>query len=166
MKQLLIILMAGLVFSTGICLTGEVTADKLDFTYMTVSDADDSLTNADTGYITKQLTAGRYDMLFEITVTKVSGTVAGNIILQGSNDNSTWFNLASTNQTDGFDAGITNFVEDTATLTNATNTYRWLIGGSTAWRFAYYRARVITTGTSVVALDATRPVIWMRERKS
>lgn len=141
-----------------------VQAQELKSYTMAVSDADDSLTNADTGYATISFSAGRYDMMFEITVTKVSGTVAGTIEIQGSNDNSTWQTLASDNEGEGFDAGITYFQGDTATLTNATATYKWLITGGTGWRHRYYRARVITTGTSVVGIEVTAPKVWARLR--
>lgn len=139
-------------------------AQELQSYTMAVTAADDTLTNADTGYATVSFSAGRYDMMFEITVTKVSGTVVGTIEIQGSNDNSTWQTLASDNEGEGFDAGITYFQNDTATLTDGSATYRWLITGGTGWRHRYYRARVITTGTSVVGIKVTAPKVWARLR--
>lgn len=100
-------------------------------------------TNADTSYHTIDLagqTKNYEKLLFVIAGTKTSGTVAGNVTLWGSVDNSRWFAVY----------GGTNAVPDTSittqALSDADNNIVFQVDG-TRWR--YYRVRVITSGTQV-----------------
>lgn len=111
---------------------------------MSVSAAEDTLTNTDTAYLTTSVT-GSYDLQFKLTVTKISGTVGGAVILQGSNDNSTWFSLNS-----GDNGAADTQYQDTATVTNGTASYWWNLPKVNA-TYQYYRLRHISSGTQVSA---------------
>lgn len=63
----------------------------------------------------------------ELPVTKISGTIAGSVKWQGSNDNTKWFTI----QTD--------------TLTDATNVYGY---SEAPKKWLYYKALITQTGTS------------------
>lgn len=100
-------------------------------------------TNADTSYhsITLSGQTFNYDKI-TITVagTKTSGTVAGNVIIQGSNDNSRWFTLYGRTNALPLDTTYTQ------ALTDADNNLVWHFS-NTYWK--YMRVRVITSGTQV-----------------
>lgn len=109
-------------------------AKKADGTVVTR----DTVTNTDTTYLTATIT-GSYDLIFKTTVTKISGTVGGSMLLQGSVDNSIWFTLA--NSTSNIASGQ---MSDTATVTNATASYHWRLDNH---KWQYYRVRYISSGT-------------------
>lgn len=97
----------------------------------------DTLAAADTSYL-GYTSQSRVDMVFHITNTKVSGTVAGNIILQASEDNVTWHQIACDT------AQVTGTTGLTGALTDATTLFDMLVHTSP---LVYYRARVIQTGS-------------------
>lgn len=92
--------------------------------------ATDTNTNATTTYVTFASIKSKVKS-FQATVTKISGTVAGTVLLQGTIDGSAWVDLNT----------------DTLTLANqATNTKVWTI---TSTSYNSYRAKFTTTGTQV-----------------
>lgn len=99
----------------------------------------DTITNATPeGPYVKVLGAQRTHVTINFQVTKISGTVAGTMALQGSNNptyDATTF------------ATIKNFgIDSLVTATNATNTYNFadVIGG-----FSYYR--ILWTGSGTMS---------------
>jgi hypothetical protein len=58
-----------------------------------MSGSGDTLTNTGTVNLALRVTAGYQTATFQIVNTKVSGTVAGSSIFQGSNDGVNWVNL-------------------------------------------------------------------------
>ena len=94
----------------------------------------------DTGYLQWTL-QGTYNFLFDLAVTKISGTVAGTAILQGSIDSKTWHTLT----------GIATYCADcsgaSATVTNATAHYQWYLSRD-ATNYPYYQVRYISSDTS------------------
>ncbi len=105
----------------------------------------DTVVNTDTTYLT--FTAGAaYNMHFVATVTKITGTVAGAICLQGSDvggtTNSNWDSL--TNVVSGIT--VSNY-NDYATVSNGTASYDWFVNGLTTYKYRYYRLRYISSGT-------------------
>lgn len=100
-------------------------------------------TNADTSYHSITLTGNTNnfnELNFSIKGTKTSGTVAGAVTLWGSVDNSRWFAVygAST-------AAMADTVT-TQSLTDASVDLQFIVNKT---RYAYYRVRVITSGTQV-----------------
>ncbi|MCZ2222999.1 MAG: hypothetical protein LC122_05150 [Chitinophagales bacterium] len=91
MKKLF--LMAAL--SLAVC--SMVNAQKLG--YSTIIQSKDTATNADTVVI-NLFDAGSHLKSVQITVIKVSGTVAGKVYLQGSNNNVNWITLDSLTNSD------------------------------------------------------------------
>jgi len=120
-------------------------------TYVTpagVTKAHDTLVNADTGYVVFPSFSNVYDMAFNVTVTPLTGTAAGTVVLQGS-DNSTfttpWAITGNVTQ-------CASCTGASGTVTTATTTYKWIVPSSP---FQYYRVRVITTGTSTATYSST-----------
>ena len=94
----------------------------------------DTTTNADTNYVTIK-SVGSHVKAIQATVTKVSGTVAGTVILQGTVDGIAWVNVNT----------------DTLTLTDqATNTKVWTISSTI---YNSYRVQYKTSGTQVSYLN-------------
>lgn len=107
----------------------------------TAGAAKSSLTNADTAYF--NLAGENTIVSTQATVTKTSGTVAGDIILQGSDDNSNW------------DAITTQTLSDQATNYKVFSPHN-SVG---KLQYAYYRIRVRTSGTcaaTIAAVDVRR----------
>jgi hypothetical protein len=100
-------------------------------------------TNADTSYHTIALTGNTNnfnDLNFTIKGTKTSGTVAGAVTLWGSSGNGRWYPVYGAS---------TSAMADTVTtqsLTDASVDLQFLVYKT---RYAYYRVRVITSGTQV-----------------
>jgi hypothetical protein len=94
-----------------------------------------TLTNADTAYATSAVVGAFYESFaITATVTKSSGTIAGNIVLQGTVDGSTWVSLATAD-----------------TLADATASYKF---SDVPAKYYRYRVRAISTGTSVSVLSS------------
>lgn len=89
--------------------------------------AGDTLTNTDTLYKVIKATAGYSALGIQPVVTKISGTVAGNVILQSSLDGVNYVNT------------------DTLALTDAATNTKLFSKVTTP--FVYYRLRFITSGT-------------------
>jgi hypothetical protein len=102
--------------------------------------AADTLTNADTGTIGHAVNYA-YDLSFNYTVTRLSGTLAGNVSLYGTNDslNGPWVLIkADTSQ-------CPSCALSTGTFTNAaSNRFVYRVPRSP---FTYYRLQTITSGT-------------------
>jgi len=98
----------------------------------------DTLTNADTVNIAlPTATGGYYAVAIQGTVSKVSGTVSGTAIIQGSLDGSNWQNIGT----------------DTLTFTDQTTNFKiWALTPSV---YQYHRVRFISAGT-VVAVPKVR----------
>jgi len=94
----------------------------------------DTTTNADTNYVTIKSVGSNLKSI-QATVTKVSGTVGGTVILQGTVDGIGWVNVNT----------------DTLTLSDqATNSKVWLI---TSTSYNSYRVQYKTSGTQVSYLN-------------
>lgn len=105
-------------------------------------------TNGDTSYhsITLTGTNNNFDKLhFVLKGTKLTGTISGGTAtLWGSMDNSRWFAVYA--QTNASTADTTT----SHTLTDGDTNFDWIVT-NTVW--AYYRVRVITTGTQTSGYD-------------
>lgn len=110
---------------------------------LAVVPAEDTLTNTDTAHLVSKTVSLYSDLEFKLTVTKISGTVAGEALLQGWNG-SQWVTLAS----DVGAAIASQYVEDTATITNATASYYWKLPAAKA-TYSKYQIRDISSGTNV-----------------
>ncbi len=78
----------------------------------------------------------------EVAVTKISGTVAGTITLQGSMNGTSWKALNTPNTVTAL---------ATHTATDASATYHWIITGSP---FPYYRVSWTGSGTMSASFTA------------
>jgi ABC-type maltose transport system permease subunit len=98
----------------------------------------DTLSNTDTAFISlPTATGGYYAVGIQAVVSKVSGTVAGTAIIQGSLDGTNYVDIGT----------------DTLTFTNvATNTKVWAITPSV---YQYHRVKFLSSGT-VVAVPKVR----------
>ncbi len=107
-----------------------------------VPKATDSLVNVDTGTIGHRVSYA-YDLSFNYTVTRLSGTLAGSVTLHGTNDsvNGPWLHVkADTSQ-------CKTCTVTTGTFTNAaTNKFTFRVPRSP---FTYYRLEAITSGTVI-----------------
>ena len=106
----------------------------------------DTITNAETGSIGHRVTYA-YDLSFNYTITRLSGTLAGSSVLKGTNDTT----LGPWHTVKGDTTQCSTCVVSTATLTNAaTNTFTWRVKSSP---FVYYRIQTTTTGTVTATHD-------------
>lgn len=96
----------------------------------------DTTLNADTSYLFAQLTPG-YMLALQWTNTKVSGTVAGSVVVQGSDDATNWYTLTT-------DKTQSPYLTDTVTAINGNTTAMFVVKQCL---FGYVRVRIITTGT-------------------
>ena len=83
-----------------------------------------------------------YDMLVDLGITKISGTVAGSAILQGSIDGSTWYAIT------GNTTYCAACIGASATITNTAGTkhYQWFVPHS-ATGFNQYQLIGVPSGT-------------------
>jgi hypothetical protein len=109
----------------------------------------DTLTNVDTGYV-QWTVNNRWDMLFDFYVTKISGTVAGTSLLQGSIDNATWNTLT------GNTTALAGGQGASCTVTNTTGTkhYQWFLPAGSVI-YPYYQIQTITSGTMTASYGGT-----------
>jgi hypothetical protein len=98
--------------------------------------AKSSMTSPDTAYF--NLSGENTTVSAQATVTKTSGTVAGDIILQGSDDNTNWDAIT------------------TQALSDQTTNYKVFSPHNSVGKlqYAYYRIRVRTSGTCAVTIAA------------
>lgn len=103
----------------------------------------DTITNAGTVLVKTNRIAGDFQSVsFQVLCTKVSGTLAGTLVLQGSNDGVNFANIP----TEGTQTGLT-----TATVADATATYIWWLKASP---FLYYQVKWSGGTTMVGYIDA------------
>lgn len=100
--------------------------------------ATDTVTNSGTAYVSKAFKGGARVFGIQVAVTKVSGTVAGDIVLSGSLDGTNYHNL------------------DTLAATNTTGTkyYAPFIISGNAAPYTNYKVTHTGTGTMVSILSA------------
>lgn len=143
MKKIIIILIAA--FSVIDATAQDVqtivlTAYKGNFTKYTGA-AGDTTVNTDTSYLYTVSPVNQFgDLIWKVTNTKVSGTVAGTIVFQCSSDGtaSGVWNTMKTDKT------LCPFLTDTVTATDGNTAFNYLMP---AHPLLYYRARIITSGT-------------------
>lgn len=109
----------------------------------------DTLTNVDTGYV-RWTYSNNYNLLFDFTVTKISGTVAGTSLLQGSTDGTNW------NTITGATAYCAGCIGASATVTNTAGTkhYQWVVPANSV-PYKYWQVQTITSGTMTASYNGT-----------
>lgn len=94
----------------------------------------------DSGYSQVQMNS-RLATMFDFSVTRLTGTLAGAAVLQGSIDNATWYTLT------GNTATCASCIGASATLSGTGTThYTWMLAPDDQ-TFPYYQVRAITSGT-------------------
>lgn len=102
----------------------------------------DTITNTGTAYLYAKVN-GYYGVSIQITVTKISGTVAGTTVLQGSLDGTNWNTITT---------------EDTLTHTNVSSQgYLWTFVNSP---YLYYR--VYSTGSGTMSALITAKIMYRK----
>lgn len=94
----------------------------------------DTVTNATAEGPVLQVLSYQSTVSIVVVVTKISGTVGGNIEWQGSND------------------GVNYATIDTTAVADATKNYQW---SASPKKFLYYKANVAGTGTMSASYKAT-----------
>ncbi len=112
---------------------------------MTVSAAEDTMTNTATSYLYSPIVSETRDLFFRLVITKVSGTVGGTATLEGYNG-FTWVTVA----TDSLTATAGQYSAASATLADATATYYFMLPAPKAVYYKY-RLKVATDQTGVCA---------------
>ena len=122
----------GLLVCFALCLTQNASAQ----TVVTMGGSAGSVVNTATAYNTLEVKQGYATVAIQTVITKVSGTVAGTVTLQGSIDGT------------NYETVDTNYVSTytvTYTPTNvATNSKVWLMNRNP---YQYYRIKYVGTGT-------------------
>ncbi len=109
----------------------------------TTGNASDTVSNTGTETLTKMVNGTFTETTIQVVVTKISGTVAGNCILQGSIDGVNYVNLNHLGQP---------AANDTCTNTDVTtNSFIWTLGTS---KYLYYRVKVTGSGTMSARITA------------
>lgn len=97
------------------------------------SGSDDTVTDAATTYFTSRI-YGNGTVALQLNIKKVSGTVGGYAVVQGSIDGnyapSTWVNIST----------------DSLTLTDGDNAKIWVLPAD----YLHYRIKLVTSGTQVL----------------
>ena len=133
----------------AMCFVGSVFGQATQSPFTVSSLAKDTLTNADTAYLYSSGISASYDIMAMLTQTKISGTVGGTAILQGSFSSGPAGYWATVRSDVG--SAISGVYQDSvATVTNGTASYYWILPKAKAV-YPYYRIRVITSGTQVSA---------------
>ncbi len=112
----------------------------------------DTLTNTDTGYVQFQ-NFNNCDRLFDFSVTKISGTVGGTALLQGSLDNVHWLTITG-NTT--YYAGAKGA---SATIADASAHYFWYVPQDQAVT-PYYQIQYISTGTMTATYTSSVNTVY------
>lgn len=109
-----------------------------------VGNTSDTNTNAETVTLTKAITGSFAVISVQAVVTKLSGTAAGNIVLQGTVNGTNYVNLTDLCQPSA---------NDTFTLTNVTTqSCMWTITPS---KYIGYRLAFTTSGTVSAKVQGT-----------
>jgi|GEM_PF-5614645 len=144
MKKLLSVLLIAATVLTSFAATAQSTYTLRPQNAGLVFVAADTTHNADTSYLFTQLTPG-YTTALQWTNTKVSGTVAGSVTVQGSYDDVAWYTLTT-------DKSQAPYLTDTVSATNGNTTGLFVLQHC---HFGYLRVRIITTGTQQSTLSGT-----------
>lgn len=99
----------------------------------------DTVTNTGTAYLQARIAGHKNTLGFHVVVTAISGTVAGTITLQGSNDGVNFVALTDTTSVPSIPA---------KTVANASASYAFWLQGSP---FLYYRVSWTGSGTMVAS---------------
>lgn len=111
----------------------------------TTGNAADTVNNTSAETLTKQINGSYGEVTVQLTVTKISGTVAGTAVLQGSLDGTNYTILGYVNAQPADTA-------NSVTNTNiTTNVWTWPAGSS---KYLYYRVTVTGSGTMSARVSA------------
>jgi hypothetical protein len=122
---LMLICAIGLAFAS----TSESKAQLID---LSVSAAEDTLTDAGTSNLTTTIQGQRSVITFQLSVSRVSGTAAGTAKLQGSINGTNFFDIGSA-----------------YTITNVASQHNvWIVTQSP---YTFYRINIVGAGTQVIA---------------
>lgn len=103
----------------------------------------DTVVNTASEVLTKQINGVYSEVTVQVVVTKISGTVAGTVVLQGSIDGTNYVTLNHLAQP---------AANDTVTNTNvASQSWIWAIGTS---KYIYYRVLATGSGTMSATISA------------
>ncbi len=131
MKKILIVSLCFLLGSTIAKSAGITTLMKSNLNFTS-----DTITDAGNGYLSLQVQGTYSQISIEVVVTKISGTVAGSVVLQASIDGTNYYNIStdSLNNTD-----VT------------TNKKIWVLSGS---QYLYYKVYQVGAGTMAASVKA------------
>ncbi len=145
-KLIIAVLLLAVGFNTANAQDERLTqnAQYYDGNFEKLSSRDTTTTDDDTSHLVFSSTLPK-PVLFRMTNTKVSGTVSGTTVLEGSNSMSgPWYHLNG--NTVGFESGQVSV--DSLTWGDATATQTMVYGTGDEYRFSYYRLRTIYDGGS------------------
>lgn len=137
MKKILLI---GLLLCSYVAVTAQL---RTMYNSLGTNLTTDTCTNAGVATVTSRIIPGGGSAVttINLTLTKISGTVAGTITIQGSMDGTVWKALNTPN---------TQTALATATATDvASNTFHWILSGNP---FPYYRASWTGSGTMAATI--------------
>lgn len=112
----------------------------------TMTGTGDTVTNAGTDSLTYTMTTNNTNMIsIHLSVSRISGTLAGTATLYGSNNDSTWFAIPTEKVNDT--AGFNYRTSDVLTLTNVAAVSKiWVVSPA-----VYKRYKVVVTGSGTMA---------------
>lgn len=127
-----------LLFCLALAFAGEAQVNTRLTMLQSTGAATDTVTNAGTAYVAKAFKGGAKVIGVQVAVTKVSGTVGGDIVLSGSLDGTNYHDI------------------DTLTATNTASTkyYTPFVISGNAAPYTNYKVTHTGTGTMVSILSA------------
>jgi hypothetical protein len=130
MKNLIRLFFIGALLSFSVAASAQLKS-------LTISAAEDTLTDAGTSYLKLTSNGFKNSISFQLKVVKIDGTVAATATLEGSHDGTTYASISS----------------DSYTVTNvASQSHIWTVAPSSV---PYYRIKLVGTGTQRCIPTAT-----------
>lgn len=111
----------------------------------TMTGTGDTVTNTGTKTLTYTMTTNNHNMVsIHLSVSRISGTLAGTATLYGSNNDSTWYAIPTEKVNDT--VGVNYNTSDVLTLTNAAVEKIWVVSPA-----VYKKYKVSVTGSGTMS---------------
>jgi hypothetical protein len=154
MKKIIFALFMAVLSVTANAQTGEWVSQAMQgYTAALAAKSLDTASNTDTTYLYFTAVSAGYNIHCKAVYTRISGTAGGTLLFQGSDDNSNWFTLAN-----NLEGTVSSQYADTATfssLSSGTSTKDFFYAGTKAYKYKYFRIRLITSGTQTGSFAGT-----------
>lgn len=140
MKKILI----AILFAFALVVVPVVSKAQVYDMLATTGNATDTVNNTSTETLTKQINGSYDNVTVQVTITKISGTVAGTAILQASLDGVAYKTLC-------YGPAVVDSIPARTNVNVTTNSWTWPVGES---KYIYYRVSITGSGTMSATVSA------------